>query len=142
MVIGIIIIIINVLQTVNCKKSNANACKLAKELEKSVNKSVNACDNFYEFACDRWQAEHKIADDHTSVSLFSLTADFIKGKLIKLLNSTFKTGKASEKLRKLYSECMNIERVNERNSQPITAFINEQNGWPVLLGNEWNEINY
>ncbi|RWS19361.1 neprilysin-like protein, partial [Leptotrombidium deliense] len=121
---------------------NAQCRNLAKSIENSVNQSVNPCDNFYRFACDKWRAEHSIADDRSSVSIFSIVQDSMKRQIIKILNATFGKGKAIEKLRSVYDECMNTERIMERNSQPLTNVINELNGWPVLMNDSWKEENF
>ncbi|RWS18640.1 hypothetical protein B4U80_15013 [Leptotrombidium deliense] len=43
---------------------------IAQIIAKSVNESVNPCDNFYRFSCDKWKSKHTIADDKQFFGLF------------------------------------------------------------------------
>ncbi|RWS19546.1 hypothetical protein B4U80_14969, partial [Leptotrombidium deliense] len=91
-------------------KTNQNEqyCKSAQIIAKSVNESVNPCDNFYRFSCDKWKSKHTIAVDRSRVNLFTMVADAMQTQIIKVLNSTLVKGEATAKLRTLYDECMDI----------------------------------
>ncbi|XP_025080430.1 neprilysin-2-like [Pomacea canaliculata] len=64
----------NVCQTFECLESAAN-------IAKSINTSVDPCDNFYQFACGRWMAEHPIPLDSSGINNFIIIANEIKHTL-------------------------------------------------------------
>ena len=51
--------------------------KIAKELEASIDRSIDPCEDFYQFACGRWIKANPIREDRTESSTFDITGELL-----------------------------------------------------------------
>lgn len=78
----------------------------AKIIESKINRSVQACDDFYEFACGNYHPE--IPKDATGITEFQIVDDTIE----KQLHEVFKSPQVENdsnlirNVKRLYSSCM------------------------------------
>ncbi|XP_058793347.1 neprilysin-2-like isoform X3 [Phymastichus coffea] len=113
----------------------------ASSVLESMDTSVEPCDDFYNFACGTFMKNTIIPDDKTSVNTFSIISD----KLQKQLRASIEEeSKASDprpiKLAKiLYQTCMNKSLIEEQGLDPLHKILKELGGWPVLMGDKWND---
>uniref|UniRef100_A0A914HJ26 Uncharacterized protein n=1 Tax=Globodera rostochiensis TaxID=31243 RepID=A0A914HJ26_GLORO len=56
------------------------------ELVASLNKSLNPCDNFYNFVCDGWMKSNPIDEDKTSANQFQLINNLIEDRVKEILD--------------------------------------------------------
>ena len=66
-------------------------CLFAAELMKQLNRSVDPCEDFYQFACGGWMNENALKEGETSLVGFSLLSDKIKNVLNKTLQQAPQT---------------------------------------------------
>ena len=43
-------------------------------------------------------------------------------------------------VKRLYSSCMNTDRIEARQEAPLLHLLAEMGGWPVLVGDTWNQV--
>jgi len=115
--------------------------KAAADFLRNMDTSVDPCQDFYRFSCGQWVDSQVIADDRTSVSIFSLLQDDLNNKLRVLIE---KAADPSEpefvlKMRNMYKSCMNLTAIEKVGNTPLSTLLKEMGGWPVIEGDAWNE---
>lgn len=71
--------------------------------------NVDPCDNFYEFACGKFERETVMPDDKTAVTSFSVIADKLKEQLRMVIEEPSTSNEAHPFVlaKSLYKACMN-----------------------------------
>lgn len=115
--------------------------KAAADFLRNMDTSVDPCQDFYRFSCGQWADSQVIADDRTSVSIFSLLQDDLNNKLRVLIE---KAPDPSEpefvlKMRYMYKSCMNLTAIEKVGNTPLATLLKDMGGWPVIEGDAWNE---
>ncbi|EEB19488.1 endothelin-converting enzyme, putative [Pediculus humanus corporis] len=123
----------NVCMSPGCVKT---ACKILE----NMNTEIDPCDDFYEFACGKFERETVIPDDKTSVTTFSEISDKLKEQLRTIIETPAETNDAAPFLlaKNLYKACMNKTGIANRGHTPILDILKKLGGWPVLEGQSWN----
>lgn len=109
-----------------------------------MDKSVNPCEDFYSFACGGFEAKNVIPDDQSSVTTFSLISDEVTEQLRNLIERPIKEGDAEpfKLVKKLYQSCLNKTRAEEVGLNPLKEVLEQFGGWPVVVGDSWNESTF
>jgi membrane metallo-endopeptidase-like protein 1 len=73
-----------------------------------MNFSVNPCEDFYEFACGRFEKTTIIPDDAGSVNTINMIEGRVLGQLHTLLNSEIRNDELRpfKMVKKFYKQCM------------------------------------
>lgn len=75
-----------------------------------MNRSVDPCQNFFEYACGAWNQKHGIPEDRSSVSTFEVLVDqqqlILKGLLEETITDA--DSEATLKAKTFYKSCMDI----------------------------------
>lgn len=82
----------------------------ASSLLSAMNRSMDPCQNFFEYACGTWNQRHVIPEDRSSVSTFEVLADQQQMILKGLLEEarTPDENEATRKAKAFYKSCMDI----------------------------------
>ena len=74
-----------------------------------MNKNVEPCDDFYEFACGGFMQKTKIPDDQSVVNLFTMQNEDLQEQLRQILAKDIRQNelKAFKLAKTLYKSCMN-----------------------------------
>lgn len=113
-------------------------------LVRSLDLSVEPCQDFYRFTCGGYEKRTVLPedpDDGESASVIGSMEARLKKNLNALLAepasedepATFKKAKA------LYKSCMDTAHLEEVGLQPARAILDALGGWPVLEGDAWDE---
>uniref|UniRef100_A0A8C6PI95 Membrane metalloendopeptidase like 1 n=1 Tax=Nothobranchius furzeri TaxID=105023 RepID=A0A8C6PI95_NOTFU len=103
----------------SCSSAN-NVCTTsdcvtaAARLLQNMDKSINPCDNFYQYACGGWLERHVIPETSSRHSVF----DILRDKLEIVLKGVLETAReqdrdAIKKAKVLYGSCINESEVRE-----------------------------
>ncbi|CAF1518826.1 unnamed protein product, partial [Rotaria sordida] len=119
----------------------------ANSLLESINETVDPCENFYEFSCGKWIKNAKIPAQNSKQNSQSQMKTNLQNALVDLISSSPTNGKTESKAiinaRHWYNSCINESAIEEEGANVILSFINKElGGWPVLLGDTWNESTF
>ena len=78
-----------------------------------MNKNVDPCDNFYEFACGGFVKKSKIPDDKPSITAFQLLDNLMKERLNHSLAEDIQPNelRAFKLTKHLYRSCINESKL-------------------------------
>uniref|UniRef100_A0A674EIR5 Membrane metallo-endopeptidase-like 1 n=1 Tax=Salmo trutta TaxID=8032 RepID=A0A674EIR5_SALTR len=107
-------------------------------LLQNMDATVEACQNFYQYACGGWLERHVIPETSSRHSVF----DILRDKLEIVLKGVFETESdqdrdAFKKAKTLYSSCMNETLIEQLDSKPLVRLIDSIGDWPVA-SEDWN----
>lgn len=113
---------------------NTARCKLiAENLKRSMNFSVDPCDDFHEYSCGRWSEVHPLPASLSkldTIGLLTLKKDsYIKTLIDSLPNNV--TG-FKNKILKFYKSCRNLELIDKRGNSPLLKFISKFGKWSPI----------
>jgi len=118
------------------------SCVLASsEVIKMMNATADPCEDFYEFACGNFLEETVIPDHKTRVGTFSVLRDKLNERLRTLFESDKKgpEPKIFDSVRNFFSSCMDQADIAEHGKADMLSLISELGGWPLLMGEAFNE---
>ncbi|MGB7469241.1 MAG: hypothetical protein WBW58_07705, partial [Candidatus Acidiferrum sp.] len=76
----------------------------------SIDKSVDPCENFYQYACGRWQKDNPIPADQTSWSVYAKlyedNLNFLRGILEQASSQASARDTVTQEIGDFYSACM------------------------------------
>jgi endothelin-converting enzyme/putative endopeptidase len=91
--------------------------------ESAMDKSVNACDDFYRYACGGWMAKNPIPSDQARWGRFDELQERNRNILHDILERASKGGANRspeiQKIGDMYGSCMDEARVNAAGAKPI-----------------------
>nr|QHX41531.1 neprilysin-like 1 [Octopus vulgaris] len=103
-------------------------------LIRSIDTSVNPCDNFFDYTCGQWVKRHAIPDDLSSIDTFTVLRDEVENTLRELLENSVSSSdaRAIRKAKLLYKSCMNETLIEERSLAEFETVLRGEFGdWPV-----------
>ncbi|XP_014108935.1 PREDICTED: kell blood group glycoprotein isoform X6 [Pseudopodoces humilis] len=100
---------------------------LLERLLNSRNDTVNPCENFYKYACGRWEDKQSSRTREESLNVFDVLLEENLLILKRLLESPQSgvRGSAKEKAMRFYRSCMDTERIESQGAQPLKDFLNQ-----------------
>ena len=135
-------------KTAESYKNNSHICKtkkckiIAENLKRSMNFSVDPCQNFHEYACGLWPKHHTLPPSMPkldTMSLLNLEKNlYLKNLIEKELAKTHEAKGFKNKILKFYKSCIDIDATDARGAEPLLSFISEFGRWsPVKT---WTEV--
>ncbi|WKX96997.1 hypothetical protein Q1695_013003 [Nippostrongylus brasiliensis] len=113
-------------------------------LTKSINFSVDPCDDFFEFSCGNWIASHPIPSHKTSYSQFGNLSDKVQEEMRDIFESPEIFGsKSMMALKKMYRKCMDKDELNRIGARRLIDNIRSYGVWPMLEGDsKWQSKDF
>ncbi|XP_055331418.1 neprilysin-4-like [Paramacrobiotus metropolitanus] len=95
----------------------AGCRRAAESLQKSINKDVQPCDNFYEFACGNWNKTEPMPDDRSTWGVFNVLRRELASNLKDLLNVTHgdtTSLNSTQKMQQYFQTCVDEEKLEDQ----------------------------
>ncbi|CAB0043428.1 unnamed protein product [Trichogramma brassicae] len=110
---------------------------------KYMDRSVDPCVDFYQYACGNWEKYNPIPEDKAGFDTFETLRESLDLVLKQLLeepeadnNDAALLTSAVTKAKYFYRSCMNYEVLERRMERPLLLLLDELGGWPMLRP-EW-----
>ncbi|XP_015599220.1 neprilysin-4 [Cephus cinctus] len=126
----------------NAKVCQTEDCRLTgQKFLRSLNKSVDPCEDFYEYACGGWRANNPIPATEPSWDQFRIVEEMNEERIRGILeepkmDSDILPVRAAKQL---YKSCMNLDAIEKSGIKPLEIILEENGGWPMVMRAwEWN----
>ena len=121
----------------------AECLKIAADFTRNLNKSVNPCDNFYQYSCGSWKKDHPIPPSRTVYDAFIVLDEQNFRKLRDILeeDDNLPSKHAVQKAKRYFKDCMNEEQVENTAQKSIEQFMANYGSW-ALNNQTWNSSNW
>ncbi|XP_022180671.1 neprilysin-2-like [Myzus persicae] len=105
----------------------------AESISRSINANVEPCDNFYEFACGKWQYSHQLEYGKPN-NWFAERSRVISAAVTKILEEPDRENdlKSIKQARRLYRTCLDTDTLNKLGYEPVFKFL-EKMGLPRMF---------
>ncbi|XP_071557180.1 neprilysin-4 isoform X1 [Temnothorax nylanderi] len=124
-------------------KGEGNATSIrearARIMLRYMDKGVDPCQDFYQYACGNWAKRNPIPKDKAGYDTFEMLRESLDSVLRELLEDPIPRDAdeldgddATVKAKHLFQSCMNYEILEERMEQPLIRLLDELGGWPIL----------
>lgn len=135
-------------KTTESYKNNSDTCItkkckiIAENLKRSMNFSVDPCQNFHEYACGLWPKYHTLPPSMPKLDTMSLLNleknSYLKNLIEKELAKARETKGFKNKILTFYKSCIDIDATDIRGAEPLLNFIAQFGRWsPVKT---WTEV--
>uniref|UniRef100_A0AC35U5P2 Peptidase_M13 domain-containing protein n=1 Tax=Rhabditophanes sp. KR3021 TaxID=114890 RepID=A0AC35U5P2_9BILA len=116
--------------------------KIAAHYNENMNSKVDPCNNFYEFACDRFGTGKVMPKNEQKLTvLYEMKAQLNKDyhSLLESLTINSTTTKPLKLLKQYYDSCMDDGAQDSLDQMPLTSLISSIGGWPLMVNAKFDE---
>lgn len=111
------------------QKCSTMQCQTAEYLLKSMNRSVDPCEDFYEFTCGLWVKDHQVKATKVSWYQYKEAEKSITNNLKEILEDN-NPDNILDPAQKFYKSCLNSVS-NGMNIEYLKSIISLFGGWPI-----------
>ncbi|XP_020296570.1 neprilysin-like [Pseudomyrmex gracilis] len=115
----------------------------ASEILAKLNRTVDPCDDFYQFACGGWLQTNQPNQSFPKVDCFSVLTNKAQNHLREILEAPVKQNDTMslQKAKHIFAQCMGKDSETVVRSN-LSAIVNSYGGWPMVLSlHEWSTKN-
>lgn len=106
----------------------------------SMNRSVDPCDNFYEFACGGWAENNPIPESKSFWGVYSVLGEENERIVKQLLTGESGESITTKKAKTFYDACMDDTTIDKIGAKPLLDIINDLGGWNIAP--PWNKSKF
>ncbi|XP_076643584.1 uncharacterized protein LOC143353865 [Halictus rubicundus] len=121
-------------------------CKLiANKIKDSIDESVDPCDDFYQYACGKWDQKNPVPENETTWSLWEMVDKKIQKQVKDLIQSPIESNDlfAVKLAKKWYQSCIKRDTEEIGGLEKIVATLWRHGGWPLIMQQgEWDDRIY
>ncbi|XP_057332178.1 membrane metallo-endopeptidase-like 1 [Microplitis mediator] len=117
--------------------------QIADELLRSLNKSADPCDDFYEYTCGGWSAEDNIPAYLPSWSRIQLFQTVVFQRIKGIIETEVDSNDILpiRQAKKWYHSCMDLESINKYGLRSLESILMHGGGWPMVMDpDEWDPV--
>uniref|UniRef100_A0ABM0MQX2 LOW QUALITY PROTEIN: membrane metallo-endopeptidase-like 1-like n=1 Tax=Saccoglossus kowalevskii TaxID=10224 RepID=A0ABM0MQX2_SACKO len=145
--VALIVVIISDTTDMEEYCNTGHCAMMAGDMIERMDLDVNPCEDFYQYACGRWENARVIPDDRSSFTTFSELRDNLDIKLKALVDQPVISSdiKPTVNVKNNYIACIDLATIETRASQPLVNLMSQLGGWPVLSNNpggNWSEADF
>ncbi|XP_073816907.1 endothelin-converting enzyme homolog [Musca autumnalis] len=113
----------------------------AAEIHNLMDETVDPCDNFYRFACGKWNRINPANTlEHASTGFFETVLRALNRKIAEVLSADdagFEND-IDRKVKNFFDSCMNLSTLRDVYKDKLLELSEEFGEIPVLVGDKWN----
>lgn len=110
----------------------------AARILENMDPSADPCKDFYKFACGGWLKKNIIPETSSRYGVFDILRDELEVVLKAVLEKSDDAARdAYKKSRTLYASCIDQEKIEALNSQPLLELLGNVAEWPIATA-DWN----
>ncbi|XP_075148684.1 neprilysin-1-like [Haematobia irritans] len=112
----------------------------SQEMLTYLNKTMDPCSNFYDYACGNWPTIHPASKSKYETSVFQHTKDELNEKILKILEGSEDPNDSSEikNVKKFYQSCLSVgNETNTGYKDKLKEAVQEFGKLPLLEGTKW-----
>ncbi|CAM9937178.1 unnamed protein product [Lampetra fluviatilis] len=118
--------------------TSADCAIAAARILENMDPSADPCKDFYKYACGGWLKKNIIPETSSRYGVFDILRDELEVVLKAVLEKSDDTARdAFKKSRTLYASCIDQEKIEALNSQPLLELLGNVNEWPIATV-DWN----
>ena len=106
----------------------------------SMDRSVDPCDNFYEFACGGWAQNNPIPESKSFWGVYSVLQEENERIVKQLLTGASGDSNSTKKAKTFYDACMDDTTIDKIGAKPLLDIINDLGGWNITP--PWNKSKF
>ncbi|KAJ6649466.1 Neprilysin-2 [Pseudolycoriella hygida] len=114
--------------------------RASEKLASALDRSIDPCDNFYDFACGNFIPGGVIPDDKTKIDTIAVMNDHLQQQIRSILEQKPQEDeiKAFKMTKDYYASCMNSTAIEEQGIEPLKKLLQSLGGWPAVEGDDWS----
>ncbi|XP_061399308.1 neprilysin-21-like [Musca vetustissima] len=115
----------------------------AEELLKYMNKSVDSCEDFYDYVCGNYATYNPATIEEPGTGLPETLQSKLDAKIKTILNTDDKDDSdADRKVKSYFRSCLQITDLAEKYPAKLQEIIKEFGEMPALVGDKWQETEF
>ncbi|XP_005183445.2 neprilysin-4 [Musca domestica] len=114
------------------------------ELQKYFNKSVDPCEDFYDYVCGNYATYHPATLDEPGTGMLETLQSRLDEKIKTILESDNKDeNDADKKVKRFYRSCLQVADLKDKYPAKLKEIIKEFGEMPALVGEDkWKESDF